>query len=105
MLQLPQPATVRESLAFSAALRLSADIDAPTRARFIDDILRVLELAPLADRRVSSLGKGELKRLTVGVELAANSSLLFCDEVRWVAVECDLDDCRRCTRQRASASN
>jgi ABC-type glutathione transport system ATPase component len=35
----------------------------------------------VADRLVQSLARGELKRLTVAVELASNPSLIFCDEV------------------------
>ena len=43
-------------------------------------MLTLLELIPIADRRTGSLSLGELKRLTIGVELAANPSILFLDE-------------------------
>ena len=66
-------ATVRESLELSAGLRLAADITASQRARFLEDILDMLELANIGHRRVSTLGKGELKRLTVGVEVRSFS--------------------------------
>jgi ABC-type glutathione transport system ATPase component len=35
----------------------------------------------VSDRLVHSLARGELKRLTVAVEMASNPSLVFCDEV------------------------
>ena len=73
-------ATVREALLFSAHLRLPSTVDAATRSKFVDNVLSLLELSPIAGRTVATLGKGELKRLTVGVELAANTPLLFADE-------------------------
>jgi len=70
-------ATVREAIEFSAHLRLHADVTAEQRRAFVQRILRDLELAPVAGRLVSSLAPGALKRLTIGVELAANSPVLF----------------------------
>lgn len=73
-------ATVREALAFSAALRLPPATSAADRAVVVDDVLALLELTPVAGRLVGSLGASEAKRLTLGVELAANVPILFCDE-------------------------
>jgi ABC-type multidrug transport system ATPase subunit len=73
-------ATVREALDFSAALRLPPSLHADERNRIVDGVLALLELAPVAGRLVSSLGASESKRLTLGVELAANVPILFCDE-------------------------
>ena len=74
--------TVREALDFSALLRLDADMahDENERAQFVDEIMRLLELDSVKGRPVSTLAQGELKRLTIGCELAANPSLLFLDE-------------------------
>ena len=72
--------TVREAVAFSAALRLPRAVSPLGRAAFVEEVLTLLELAPIADRRTGSLSLGERKRLTIGVELAANPSILFLDE-------------------------
>ena len=78
--------TVREALEFSAALRLPADVPATTRAAFVDEVMAQMELTHLADAKVGdpgekdSLSPGERKRLTIGVELAANAPVLFLDE-------------------------
>jgi ABC-type multidrug transport system ATPase subunit len=72
--------TVREALEFSAALRLPKSITASARKDFVTQILTLLELVPLASRGTDSLSQGERKRLTIGVELTANPSILFADE-------------------------
>ena len=71
--------TVAEALAFSNNLRCGA-VAVGTRATFVDALLELLELGPLRERAVGSLSRGELKRVTVGVELASNPSVLFLDE-------------------------
>ena len=63
--------TVREALEFSAELRLPSSVTPEARARFVDQILEDLELAPLANRVVGDsslegLAPGELKRVTIG---------------------------------------
>ena len=72
--------TVAEALAFSAALRLETDIPQAARTAFITALLDELELTPLAGRVAATLAPGEQKRLSLGVELASNPSLLFLDE-------------------------
>jgi ABC-type multidrug transport system ATPase subunit len=72
--------TVREALEFSAALRLPKSVSASARGDFVTQILTLLELTPLATRSTDSLSQGERKRLTIGVELTANPSILFADE-------------------------
>lgn len=72
--------TVEEALTFSARLRLARSITPIERSKFIKALLDVLELTPLAHRIVATLSPGERKRLTIGVELASNPSLLFADE-------------------------
>ncbi|RYY33348.1 ATP-binding cassette domain-containing protein, partial [archaeon] len=72
--------TVEEAIRFSADCRLDPSIGAAQRAEFVAAILDVLELMPLRRRLVGTLAPGEAKRLTLGVELAANPSCLFLDE-------------------------
>jgi ATP-binding cassette, subfamily G (WHITE), member 2, SNQ2 len=101
--------TVREALEFSARLRLSTTVTAAQRQAFVEEVMRLLELTHIADRLVRStrsvsstyscglgrtlvcmqvglagdadaLAPGERKRLTIGVELCANTPVLFLDE-------------------------
>lgn len=81
---LPQT-SVAEAVEFSAALRLPTTVDAPTRARFVSEVLELVELDRIAGAfvgvpGVSGLSVEQRKRLSVGVELAANPSILFMDE-------------------------
>lgn len=74
-----------ESLAFSAKFRLPRDVTSEQRDKFVDEILDILELKPIADRIIGDdvnpgLSPGQLKRVTIGVELASNPSVLFLDE-------------------------
>lgn len=85
--QTPQ-LTVRETVLFSARLRLDrrkVKTDEETNT-FCDQVLRTLELTPLADCLVGSDEDGGLsfeqkKRLSIAAELAASPSILFLDEV------------------------
>jgi ABC-type multidrug transport system ATPase subunit len=77
--------TVREAIEFSAKLRLPSGVTDEARGTFVELLLDELELRPLADRivgdaNVEGLSPGELKRLTIAVEMAANPALLFLDE-------------------------
>jgi ABC-type lipoprotein export system ATPase subunit len=94
--------TVREALEVAARLRLPPSVMPAQRAALVASLLRDLELEELADRRVGdadsdastkggtgsnegpgstqTLSPGQRKRLTIGVELAANAALLLCDE-------------------------
>ena len=79
-------ATVREAIRTSARLRLPASVSDEKVEEFTQNILEVLDLAESAERYVGVAGvpgglpAGERKRLTIGVELAANPSILFLDE-------------------------
>ena len=77
--------TVREALRFSAALRLPAEVTAAQREAFVSEVLDILELTPIADRIIGDselpgLSPGQLKRVTIGVELVSNPPVLFLDE-------------------------
>ena len=74
--------TVRESLDFSAALRLPSSVSDETRTKFVDQIVEDLELTDMQNRmvgdaNVEGLSPGEMKRLTIG-QLAAR---IICDEL------------------------
>jgi len=79
--------TVRESLVFAARLRLRPfSLPDEARLEFVTEILSLLDLGEFADMLVGDEAKGEglpkhaRKRLTVGVELAGNPSIIFADE-------------------------
>ena len=59
--------------------------NASTREAFVDELIDLLELTAVKDRIVGNenyvgLSPGQLKLLTIGVELVSNPSILFLDE-------------------------
>jgi len=77
--------TVAEALEFSAALRLPSSVTAAQRKAFVNELLGLLELEPIRNRiiggaDVSGQSPYQTKLVTIGVELAANPSILFLDE-------------------------
>jgi ABC-type multidrug transport system ATPase subunit/ABC-type multidrug transport system permease subunit len=78
--------TVREALQFSAAMRLPSEVTEEQREAFIDEVLVLLELTDIQNRKVGDVGAadalapGERKRLTIAVELVSNSPVIFLDE-------------------------
>ncbi|CAI5476817.1 unnamed protein product [Closterium sp. Yama58-4] len=77
--------TVHESLLFSAWLRLPRDIDRDVREEFVEEVMELVELDVLRGALVglpgvSGLSTEQRKRLTIGVELVANPSIIFMDE-------------------------
>jgi len=87
--QTPQ-LTVYETVAFSARLRLDSRNEAikddASKLRFVDSVLKMLELTPLKNLQVGCLQLGtglsfeQRKRLAIAVELAGSPSILFLDE-------------------------
>lgn len=79
--------TVREALQFSAYLRQPAEVSNEEKMAYVEHIISLLELDPIADAIIGEaddgkLGVEERKRVAIGVELAARpSALLFLDEV------------------------
>jgi ABC-type multidrug transport system ATPase subunit len=73
-------ATVEESLRFSADLRLPSSTSEELRNNFIQDTLELLELGGIRSALAGTLSMEQNKRLTLGVELVANPSIIFCDE-------------------------
>lgn len=81
--------TVRETVAFSARLRLDAKNpaigDDTTKMKFVDNVLEMLELTDIQCLQVGSFEEGGLtfeqrKRLAIACELAGSPSVLFLDE-------------------------
>ncbi|KAM0918925.1 hypothetical protein ACQ4PT_008547 [Festuca glaucescens] len=77
--------TVRESLLFSAFLRLPKEVTDREKKAFVDEVMELIELTGLKDAivglpGVSGLSTEQRKRLTIAVELVANPSIIFMDE-------------------------
>ncbi|MCO5588731.1 hypothetical protein L7F22_042690 [Adiantum nelumboides] len=77
--------TVRESLEYSAWLRLPSEVDKKTKKMFVEEVMELVELFPIADALVglpgiNGLSTEQRKRLTIAVELVANPSIIFMDE-------------------------
>uniref|UniRef100_A0A803LXC5 ABC transporter domain-containing protein n=1 Tax=Chenopodium quinoa TaxID=63459 RepID=A0A803LXC5_CHEQI len=77
--------TVEESLWFSSSLRLPKEISKETKKEFVDEVMRLVELDSLKHALVglpgtTGLSTEQRKRLTIGVELVANPSIIFMDE-------------------------
>lgn len=77
--------TARETLQYSAGLRLPPPSTAEDRIRMVEEIIMELGLKEAADTRVGSslhrgLSGGEKRRVSIGVQMLANPSVLFLDE-------------------------
>ncbi|KAG9410913.1 hypothetical protein AC1031_018940 [Aphanomyces cochlioides] len=75
-----ESATFREALIFSAMLRQSSDIPTATKLAHAEECIRLLEMQNIADSIIRGSSVEQMKRLTIGVELAAAPSVLFLDE-------------------------
>lgn len=72
--------TFREALTFSAFLRQDANIPSNQKLDSVNQCLDLLDLNLIADQIVRGSSTEQMKRLTIGVELAAQPSVLFLDE-------------------------
>ncbi len=68
------------ALGYAAELRLPADTSGEERASRVDDVLRDVELTDRRTVQVGSLSGGQIKRVSIGVELLSGPSLFFLDE-------------------------
>ncbi|KAJ8577783.1 hypothetical protein ON010_g1422 [Phytophthora cinnamomi] len=75
-----QSSTIREALTFSAFLRQGADVPDSYKYDSVNSCLELLDLTPIADQIIRGSSVEQMKRLTIGVELAAQPSVLFLDE-------------------------
>ncbi|PNP40769.1 hypothetical protein TGAMA5MH_07209 [Trichoderma gamsii] len=77
--------TVRETLRYSADLRLPPSTTAEDRERVVEEVIRELGLKECANTRIGNsqhrgCSGGEKRRVSIGVQLLANPSVLFLDE-------------------------
>ncbi|KAE9034243.1 ABC transporter G family member 38 [Phytophthora rubi] len=73
-------ATIREALTFSAFLRQDSSVSERAKLASVKECLDLLDLRPIADQIIRGRSQDQMKRLTIGVELAAQPSVLFLDE-------------------------
>lgn len=72
--------TVRETLMYTARLRLPSDTSRAECAVAVEEVLEELRLGAHADTAVNRLSGGQRKRLSCGVELIGKPSMLLLDE-------------------------
>ena len=78
--------TVRETLQYSAELRLPPSTSSEERRQVVEEVILELGLKDCADTRVGDGAEhkgcsgGERRRVSLGVQLLANPSVLFLDE-------------------------
>ncbi|EGZ06373.1 pleiotropic drug resistance protein ABC superfamily [Phytophthora sojae] len=75
-----EAATIYEALVFSANLRLPPNFTIEERMNLVNETLELLELSPIAGEMVGRLSVEQKKRVTIGVEVVSNPSILFLDE-------------------------
>ncbi|KAE8695212.1 hypothetical protein F3Y22_tig00110729pilonHSYRG00022 [Hibiscus syriacus] len=73
---------VKESVMYSAWLRLPTEIDKHKRLEFVVEVLQMIELDKIKDTlvgipHVSGISPEQCKRLTIAVELVFNPSIIF----------------------------
>ncbi|OJD12223.1 hypothetical protein AJ78_07148 [Emergomyces pasteurianus Ep9510] len=77
--------TVRETLQYSADLRLPPPTTQAERRNVVEQVILELGLKECADTRIGNSAHkgcsgGEKRRTSIGVQMLANPSVLFCDE-------------------------
>ncbi|KAI9311577.1 hypothetical protein BX666DRAFT_1996467 [Dichotomocladium elegans] len=77
--------TVRETLMYSAMLRLPRNMSIRQKQKRVEDVIQELGLEAIADSMIGSPGQrgisgGEKRRVSIGKELVTSPSLLFLDE-------------------------
>ncbi|RPA99436.1 P-loop containing nucleoside triphosphate hydrolase protein [Choiromyces venosus 120613-1] len=77
--------TVRETLMYSAELRLPENFTQEERAKIVEEVILQLGLKECADTRIGNnehkgCSGGEKRRVSIGVQLLSNPSVLFLDE-------------------------
>jgi ABC-type multidrug transport system ATPase subunit len=78
--------TVKETLTYSALLRLPRGMSAAAKASRVQEVMEELGIQHVANSRVGAAGKrgisgGEKRRVSIAQELVTSPSILFLDEV------------------------
>ena len=78
--------TVRETLTYAAELRLPPPVTRAERSQIVEEVIKELSLKDCADTRIGNnvhkgCSGGEKRRTSLGVQMLANPSVLFLDEV------------------------
>ncbi|KAI0927964.1 hypothetical protein AcW2_004129 [Taiwanofungus camphoratus] len=82
---LPSQLTVHETLIFAARLRLPESISPAAKLARVDEVLTMLGLARIRDVRIGDgekrgISGGEMRRVSIGLELVARPDILILDE-------------------------
>jgi ABC transport system ATP-binding/permease protein len=72
--------TVEDALQFAAKLRMPTDTTPAERHQRVEEVMRELQLTPRRNLQIKALSGGQLKRVSIGVELLTKPSLFFLDE-------------------------
>ncbi|GMF30840.1 unnamed protein product [Phytophthora lilii] len=72
--------TFREAFTFSAFLRQDSSVPDSKKYDTVDEVLDLLDMHDIGGQIVRGSSMEQMKRLTIGVELAAQPSVLFLDE-------------------------
>ncbi len=72
--------TIEEALQFAAKLRMPLDTTPAERHQRVEEVMSELNLTVRRDVQIKKLSGGQLKRVSIGVELLTKPSLFFLDE-------------------------
>ena len=72
--------TLRETLQYTAQLRLPKDIKTSERLDIVNKVVSEVEMAERSDLPINKLSGGQIKRTSLANELLSNPSMLFIDE-------------------------
>ncbi|XP_046611238.1 ATP-binding cassette sub-family G member 1-like [Neodiprion virginianus] len=72
--------TVHEAMCFAADLKLGSKVERREKLSTIDEILETLRLTKAKDTVTERLSGGEMKRLSIALELVNNPPVIFLDE-------------------------
>ncbi|KAL4116766.1 hypothetical protein PRIC2_012218 [Phytophthora ramorum] len=75
-----EAATIREALTFSSFLRQDASIPDSKKYDSVNECIELLGMEDITDQIIRGSSVEQMKRLTIGVELAAQPSVIFLDE-------------------------
>ncbi|KAG2793954.1 ABC transporter G family member 31 [Phytophthora cactorum] len=75
-----EASTFREAFTFSAFLRQDSSVPDSKKYDSVDEVLDLLDMHDIADQIIRGSSVEQMKRLTIGVELAAQPSVIFLDE-------------------------